>query len=549
MPVYVDSGGNLYFAASPTSVNDQQLLTGNATLIAALTAVSPTPKRVETDVNGVITLRTASYSPSGISVRYTTDGTGVQKNQIFVNGDSFEARHCTDLDTGTFTAAQVGGVATITQASHGVMPGTVIHIGGWTDPYWNGYFIVDASTLAANTFTFAIDSRASAVPVAGNYTPNITIPSQRLATGFMNWAEWLTGMDFNYKNIALGSRKSAEMVTEFEADYQQAGPGSTIIFGGFTNDCNQLVPTATSAANLAALIQAAQIKNINVVLMTIPPFAAPAYSATKANLILALNAVFRAYALLYKCELWDWHELGCDPAGNDTLLSGLFDSGDGLHPTPLYYKMLAEAYVIPYLLAKGYGSPMPLIASTGDVRATLASSNNLLPLMTGSGGGFAGGATGSAVTGTTTTNSALTSVTASVTTSTVGSKQVFDIVSAGSGSFTWVGGDIKASLTAGKKYVFYGKVNVESPVAFRLSLWMKLSTASANANIQACANQGIPLPMPAGNYSMTFQTDPAGALFPSGMTLTLAQFNTQFASHVAGNTRLSYELLAFRELP
>jgi hypothetical protein len=76
MPIYEDFGGNLYQAAAALSVTDQLVVSPSTALVTALTAVTPTPKRVTVDRNGVITLSTATYDTGGLIARYTTDASG-----------------------------------------------------------------------------------------------------------------------------------------------------------------------------------------------------------------------------------------------------------------------------------------------------------------------------------------------------------------------------------------------------------------------------------------------------------------------------------------
>jgi hypothetical protein len=471
----------------------------------------------------------------------------VDRSMVAITGDSLEARHNVNVDTSGFTAAAANGVATISQTGHAVPPGTVIHMGGWSDPLWNGWFTVRVSGMTANAFTFAIDPAASASPSAGDYTPNYVAPSMRMYNGAMNWSEWLTGLDFNYKNIAIGSRKLAQIASEFLEDIAVVGVPGTLIIGGGTNDCNQAVATATSSAALESLIQQAQGLGIQVIVWATPPFAAPATTTAKANAVLALNTEKRRLCRLYDCVYWDRYELLADPASSGLLLSGMFDSSDGIHLTPLADKLTAETFAIPYFIGNGAGKAIPLISCTGDLVGTLTSANNIHPVMTGTGGTESGGATGDTITGWTLANSSLTSVTASVAAANVNSKQVVDVVSSGSGSYTYTGPAIQTSMTAGRKYVFMLRVNVNMPTAFRHTVELRLTISSSNGSLRAAASIGSTLPNAPGNYTMTLQTDPDGWTFPTDATLTSAQVLATCVPG-AGTGRIEYEEVTVREI-
>jgi hypothetical protein len=466
---------------------------------------------------------------------------------VAITGDSLEARHNVNIDTSGFTAAAAGGIATISQTGHAVPPGTVIHMGGWSDPLWNGWFTVRVSGMTANAFTFAIDPAASASPSAGDYTPNYVAPSMRMYNGAVNWSEWLTGLDFNYKNIALGSRKlSSDCIRIFDR-YRGSWHSGYVDCRRRDERLQSGCATATSSAALETIIQQAQGLGIQVIVLATPPFAAPATTTAKANAVLALNTEKRRLCRQYDCVYWDRYELLADPASSGLLLSGMFDTSDGIHLTPLADKLTAETFAIPYFTGNGAGKAIPLISCTGDLVGTLTSANNIHPVLTGTGGTESGGATGDTITGWTLANSSLTSVTASVAAANVNSKQVVDVVSSGSGSYTFTGPAIQTLMTAGRKYVFMLRVNVNMPTAFRHTVELRLSISSSNGSLRAAASIGSTLPNAPGNYTMTFQTDPDGWTFPTDATLTSAQVLATCVPG-AGTGRIEYEEVTVREI-
>ena len=434
---------------------------------------------------------------------------------VVIDGDSLMSRNWNEQVI--TSASQVAGVATITFNSHAVPQGGEVVVHGYLDPRWNGTKTVTAITT--NTFSFAIDSSAEASPTTGLHTPNFMIRSQRRHDGYYNWAEMASGKDYNLAfNCARGARLLSEIAADFPYTVAAQSAGGVYILQGGTNDCNQAVATATSSAAAESIIQMAQARGLNVIVATIPPFVGATNTTARANAFLALNKELRRLARTYRCKVLDVYDMIVDPASATAAgTSGYIDTSDSIHLTPAACKLIGtELY--PMLDKFGLGSPIQLPSSLGDISSVLASSNNVLDgLFAGTGGSAAGGATGSVATGWTVTNSSIGTVTCSKGTGAVGASQIVD-VSGSSGSYTMAGPSLTSSFTAGDVIRFVGKVSCTMSAAYRMTMGLALTNGSVNSEIRALSSPTATLPMPAGTYSFTFQSEPF--TIPAGVTYT-----------------------------
>jgi hypothetical protein len=382
-------------------------------------------------------------------------------------------------------------------------------MGGWTDSHWNGNFTVLTQGCTTNQFQFAVSPAADEVPTAGSFTPNYTNPTMRRPDGFLNWAMFSSGLDFGeIYNAALGSRTMADIAAAFGTDVMPLGPG-VLIQGGGTNDALGAVATATSLAALESIIQMAQQVGFRVVLLTVPPLTS---STTVASAILAYNKGLRALAKTYKCVVWDWYEIMADPASAaGGVASGMIDTTDSTHPTPLAHKMLGEIYAAPYLADIGFGTPINLIKSAGDVIGTLTGSDNIHPIMTGTGGGVTGtGASGVSLTGWSLTGSITggnATTVANVIAGQANSAQFIQISGTG-GNASILGPSITTNYAAGDVLQFSGRIDVNIPTNFTMVCQLRAVYNGVTFTLRPLMFPGNSLPLPAGNYPIIFQSEP-----------------------------------------
>lgn len=446
-----------------------------------------------------------------------------QRKQITYNGDSIIGLDWRLLASSEITASQTGGLATITLANHAIPPNTHIHMDGWSDPLWNGTFTVLVAGVTANTFNFEIDPAASASPTDGTFVANFTIPVHQLAEGVVNWATWLSGMDLGKAyNAAIGSRLMSDMVAAFQRDVAPQGPGGLLLQGGPTNDCKNAVATATSLSGTEELFIKARKIGMRTMALTVPPLLGATNTTARANAILAYNAGERELTTEMDLKLGDWYSLLVAGASTEAAAAtGMVDPTDLIHTTPRAAKMLAEAELIPWFTSMGFGSPTPLVSSVADTVGTLTSSTNMLPAMAGTGGSVSGtGASGQIFTGWTgvgaITGGAATTV-FTVEAGPVNSLVHVDISGTG-GSFTITGPSILASLEVGDWISFCGLVDVNMPTAFRMTLSLNLIAGGVTYQIRPISTSGVDRPLPAGNYSLCFNSEPWQ--LPAGWRLT-----------------------------
>lgn len=437
----------------------------------------------------------------------------VQSIGVIIDGDSLMARNWNEQAISS--AARSGAVATATFNSHGVPIGSDVVIHGYDDPLWNGTKTVTAITT--NTFSFAISESSESAPTTGLHTPTFLARAHRRHDGYFNWAEWLSGKDYNLAfNCARGARLLSEINSDFDGTVAAQSPGGVYILQGGTNDCNQAIATATSCAEMESIIQKAQRRGLSVILATVPPFVGATNTTAKANAFLALNKEIRKFARTYRCKVLDVYAMCVDPASATAAgVTAYVDTSDSIHLTPTFCKIVgAELYAM--LDNLGLGSPIQLPSSLGDISSVLTSSNNVLDgLFAGIGGTESGGATGDTATGWTLANASIATVTASKGTGTVGASQIVTVAGS-SGSYSMTGPSMTASFSAGDVVRFVGKISCTMDLAYRMTMGLALTDGGVNSEIRAMSSPGATLAMPAGTYTVTFQSEPFK--IPAGVT-------------------------------
>lgn len=144
---------------------------------------------------------------------------------------------------------------------------------------------VAAQALAPNVplMVFAGDSNTNrGGMVAG--TANVT------SVGFLGWALTLTGCAFTPVNAGIGGNTSANLLARIDTDVIALNPAYCHVLIG-TNDVNTGVPTATTVANITAILDKLIAAGIRVVIGTVQPFTT--YTTGQLALLAALNAWIR----------------------------------------------------------------------------------------------------------------------------------------------------------------------------------------------------------------------------------------------------------------
>jgi lysophospholipase L1-like esterase len=142
-----------------------------------------------------------------------------------------------------------------------------------------------------------------------------------------------------YRNAGVSGETTAQMLARIQADVIAYKPG-IVITGGATNDLGQGVPTATTRANIVAIVDTLRAAGISVVLRTSPPCnvdGAGRRSATEKH-----NAWIAGFADARGIPLLDYY----GPVVDET--TGAFAAAytsDGVHPNAAGQRRIADAAV------------------------------------------------------------------------------------------------------------------------------------------------------------------------------------------------------------
>jgi hypothetical protein len=150
-------------------------------------------------------------------------------------------------------------------------------------------------------------------------------------------------------NVAIGGQTTGQMLARFTADVVPYAPG-VVVIGGGRNDLNGGVASATTRANLAAMVALARANGIVPVLHTLAPTdsaGAGAYASVQANRTgtIAHNAWLADWALARGVAVVDLWAIWADSA------TGGYKTGysdDGTHPNGV-----AVSAAIAALIANG----------------------------------------------------------------------------------------------------------------------------------------------------------------------------------------------------
>lgn len=177
---------------------------------------------------------------------------------------------------------------------------------------------------ALNTIAYLGDSLTE----QGGLRP--TMPDQTRGNAFWPWAQSLTGYRLKMlTNAGVGGDTTAQMLARLQADVIALGPGWCHVLGG-TNDIGLAVPTATTTANLTAILDALDAANVRPILGTVPPRAA--YTGTMRADTAALNAWIKEQGRTRRnLTVVDYHAALTDPATGQ-IVAG-YAVPDGIHLT------------------------------------------------------------------------------------------------------------------------------------------------------------------------------------------------------------------------
>ncbi len=458
-----------------------------------------------------------SATTSAISCVVRTPGQspvqGDGRGGIVLNGDSIFARTW-QVGAPASAPTQTGGVATHVVNSHGLMPGHTFFFGHAADPLWNREFTV-ATVTDVNTFTTAIDPRASATAVVGDYPLAYLLPS-RTPIGFVSWLESFAQRD--YSPITVASRGSREL-SEQAADFDQfVAPNLPAVYlhGGGTNDALNAVPLATSAAADEEMVRKALALGASVIIFTVPPLGATSTDA-QVNAVMALNVSRRALAARLRVQLFDLWALWVAPTTGRA--NTAYIDPDNVHFLAIAYQA-AAAVLEPMIYKLGAAKDIALPVTTSDLNSVFSGSNNIFDgFFAGVGGNEAGGALGDTATGWTLTATGL-AVTGSKGTPTpaVGASQILTITAASGQSLTLAGPSIHASIAPGDRIQLLGQVDVSLSDRVRLGLDIRATPTGGTAGrIRAINSFSAAHGLPAGTYTMVMQSEiftvPAGASY------------------------------------
>lgn len=466
---------------------------------------------------------------------------------VLIDGDSLGAQNWTELQvTGAIT--QAAGTASLTTTSLSSTPGGRVKVGNYGDSRWDGEFTV--ATLAGTTITFPIDANADVAPSFGTRSQGvINQPLQRTASGDYVWAEMVNGTNYSLiDNVAIGGRVLTEILSDAPFTIGRY-TGCLIDFCGGTNDPKNGVSLAVSSAAMESYIQYAISCGHTVLINTVPPLYGAANTAGVQQATLSLNKEFKRLAIAYNQPLYDKYAALVDPA-TAALLAANADTSDNIHLTPTAARICGTAK------ASIYANFVPtrrinLPATTSDTIGTISTSQNIMAgFFTGTGGATSGSASGSIATGWT-LGGTLAAV-GSKGSGTVGSTQIITAPADGSASgktTTLVGTSIHASLVAGGRYEFVGKLTLAgftSPV--RATLAMLMTLPAGGGEIRAVSTRNATSALPTGSVPMTFRSEPW--TMPAGTTasvctpsLTLVQTGA-----TAGTETITCESWAFNRL-
>ena len=153
---------------------------------------------------------------------------------------------------------------------------------------------------------------------------------QTRGNAFWPWAQFLTGHRLKFlKNAGIGGQNTAQMLARVQADVIALNPGWCHILAG-TNDIGQAVATATTKANLTAILDALDAANVRPILGTIPP--RDTYTGTMRADTANLNAWIKELGRTRRnLTVVDYHAALTDPA-NGKFVTG-YAVVDGVHLT------------------------------------------------------------------------------------------------------------------------------------------------------------------------------------------------------------------------
>jgi acyl-CoA thioesterase I len=189
-------------------------------------------------------------------------------------------------------------------------------------------------------------------------TPDYLSPLEAPPSGHgdvtSQYAWWLTKMrpEWEVLNRGVNGERTDQIAARFERDVLGAAPLIVIIIAG-VNDVYQGLPAAHAIEHLQTMYLRALAANITVVAGSILPFntATVDHNARMRE----VNGWIRSYAAREtRVKFVDTRRSVSNPRNDDLL----FESRDGLHPSPAGYGRVAEALVptLDQLVSPSFGA-------------------------------------------------------------------------------------------------------------------------------------------------------------------------------------------------
>lgn len=212
-----------------------------------------------------------------------------------------------------------------------------------------------SSSAAANFFPAY--ARAVAPPTIAIGT-SITAasssnPDRRAYNDWFAWASVLGNANLSYKyNAGVPGNTTTQMLARIQTDVIARGPARCIIEGGTNDAYIGLVPVATFAANIQAMVAACLMAGIEPVLTTVMQ-----RSDLASTLVEQYNIWLYLFAQAHGLRLIDFYSAMIDPT---TGLTNTAYTADGLHPNAAGAQIMGQAAAD--VLAQGMGAWTPPLA-------------------------------------------------------------------------------------------------------------------------------------------------------------------------------------------
>lgn len=203
---------------------------------------------------------------------------------------------------------------------------------------------VQALVSGDGSFTPQVNARA--VCFGDSYSSRYLSLGVQLMTSMHAWLNALLGDRFTITNAGVAANTTTQMLARFDTDVQPYSPRVVFILGGI-NDVSAGTPSATTIANLAAIV--AKVRGIGAipVIWTVPLATAAVTTAAKGQLLYEINQGIRAMqgvSALVADGFQAWIS-ATNTTAPGTNAAGMALASDNLHPTAKgAYQLARPAY-------------------------------------------------------------------------------------------------------------------------------------------------------------------------------------------------------------